>query len=248
MKRLQDKIAVITGAGKGLGAATARLFARHGARVVVVDIDEAAAVDVANQIEKDSGIARGVRADITVSKDVEQVMDDTVDLWKRIDVLVNNAGIWVPGTVTDTSEQDWDRLMSVNVNGAYLCSRYAVPHMQAAGGGSIVCIASASGVVGQMNQVAYNTSKHAVVGLVRCMALDHAVANIRVNAVCPGVIRTPMLDVQSEEQLEAMRGMHPINRIAEPEEIAETVLHLAGDESSFTTGCVYLVDGGMTAR
>ena len=248
MKRLQDKTAVITGAGKGLGAATARLFARHGARVVIVDIDEAAAVDVADQIEKDSGIARGVRADITIARDVQQVMDDTIDLWERIDVLVNNAGIWIPGTVTDTSEQDWDRLMSVNVNGAYLCSRYAVPHMQAAGGGSIVCIASASGVVGQMNQIAYNTSKHAVVGLVRCMALDHAEANIRVNAVCPGVIRTPMLDVQSEEQLEAMRGMHPINRIAEPEEIAETVLHLSGDESSFTTGCVYLVDGGMTAR
>jgi meso-butanediol dehydrogenase/(S,S)-butanediol dehydrogenase/diacetyl reductase len=248
MKRLQNKVAIITGAGQGLGAATARLFARHGARIVVADINESAAAVVADQIEKDAGSARGVRVDITAAEDVHRLMDDTVDLWGRLDVLVNNAGIWVPGAVTDTQELDWDRVMSVNVKGAYLCSRYAVPLMQAAGGGSIVCIASASGVVGQLNQVAYNTSKHAVVGLVRCMALDHAEANIRVNAVCPGVIRTPMLDGQPEEQLEAMRGMHPINRIAEPEEIAEAVLHLAGDESSFTTGCVYLVDGGMTAR
>ena len=148
--------------------------------------------------------------------------------------------------VLDTEETDCDLVMNVNLKGAYLCSRAAIPHMKQQGGGSIVCIASASGVIGQKNQVAYNVSKHGVIGLVRCMALDHAIAGIRVNAVCPGAFNSPMLDTLSKERLLALKSMHPLGRLAEPLEIAQTVLHIASDESSFTTGSVILVDGGLT--
>ena len=137
--------------------------------------------------------------------------------------------------------------MAINLTGSYLCSRHAIPHLERSGGGSIVCIASSSGVVGQKGQVAYNVSKHGVIGLVRCMALDHADAGIRVNAVCPGVMNTPMLDALSAEQRAGLAARHPLGRVAEPAEVARTVLHLAADESSFTTGALFLVDGGLTA-
>ncbi len=247
MKRLEGAAAVITGGGQGLGAAIARLFGREGASVVVADINEVTAQAVAEDIVAEGGSALAIRADISLTRDAESLITKTVEQLGRVDVLVNNAGIARMGTVVDVDETDWDLVMAVNLKGAYLCSRAAVPHMERQGGGSIVCIASASGVIGQQAQVAYNVSKHGVIGLVRCMALDHARAGIRVNAVCPGTINTPMLEALSDEQMADLRAMHPLGRLAEPGEIAQMVLHLASDEASFTTGSVILVDGGFTA-
>lgn len=238
----------MTGAGRGLGAEIAELFAREGARVVVSDVDGVSADATARRIVEAGGEALGLQADVTSAGDAERLMEAAVARFGGLDALVNNAGIASAGTVRRVTEEEWDRVMAINVKGIYLCSRYAVDVMARSGGGSIICIASASGVIGQRNQVAYNVSKHAVIGLVRCMALDHAAEGIRVNAVCPGTMRTPMLDALGSAQLEALEAMHPLGRIGDPAEIAQTVLHLAADESSFTTGAVILVDGGLTAQ
>lgn len=247
MGRLEGKSAVVTGAGRGLGASVAQLFAQEGARVVVSDVDGASAGATTRRILDAGGEAVGLRADVTSAGDAERLTQTAVEQFGGLDVLVNNAGIASAGSVCEVTPEEWDRVMAINLKGSYLCSRYAVAHMARAGGGSIVCISSASGVIGQLAQVAYNVSKHGVIGLVRCMALDHAADGVRVNAVCPGVMRTPMLDALSAEQLAALEAMHPLGRVADPAEIAQAVLHLAGDESSFTTGGVFLVDGGLTA-
>ena len=247
MGRLVGKRAVVTGAGRGLGASVAELFAREGARVVVSDIDATSAHGTARRIVDAGGEAVGLHADVTSAADAERLTQVAVERFGGLDVLVNNAGIASAGTVCEVTPEEWDRVLAINLKGAYLCSRFAVAYMARSGGGSIVCIASASGVIGQQAQVAYNVSKHGVIGLVRCMALDHAADGIRANAVCPGVMRTPMLDALSAEQLAALEAMHPLGRIADPAEIAQAVLHLAGDESSFTTGGVFLIDGGLTA-
>ncbi len=239
---------MVTGAGRGFGAVVAELLARHGARVVVCDVDAASADATAGRITEQGGEAFAVRVDVSSPADTERLAEFAVEHLGGIDVLVNNAGISSAGTVCEVAPEDWDRVMAINLKGVYLCSRYAVPHMARSGGGSIVCIASASGVIGQEGQVAYNVSKHGVIGLVRCMALDHAADGIRVNAVCPGTMRTPMLDALGAEQLAALEAMHPLGRIGDPAEIAQLVLHLASDESSFTTGAVFLADGGLTAR
>ena len=247
MGRLAGKRAVVTGAGRGLGASVAELFAREGARVVVSDVDATSADGTARRIVDAGGEAVGLHADVTSAADAERLTQVAVERFGGLDVLVNNAGIASAGTVCEVTPEEWDRVLAINLKGSYLCSRYAIAHMARSGGGSIVCIASASGVIGQQAQVAYNVSKHGVIGLVRCMALDHAADGIRANAVCPGVMRTPMLDALSAEQLAALEAMHPLGRIADPAEIAQAVLHLAGDESSFTTGGVFLIDGGLTA-
>ena len=245
--RLSGKSAVVTGAARGLGAAVADLFAREGACVTVGDVDAAGAEETARRIVLAGGRAVASAGDISSSEDAERLINSAVECFGGVDVLVNNAGVASAGAVTEVDEQEWDRVMSVNIKGVYLCSRAAVGHMERGGGGSIVCISSASGVIGQTGQVAYNVSKHGVIGLVRCMALDHAAAGIRVNAVCPGVMNTPMLDALSPEQLDWLRAVHPLGRLAEPSEVANLVLHLASEESSFTTGSVVLIDGGLTA-
>lgn len=245
--RLSGKSAVVTGAARGLGAAVADLFAREGACVTVGDVDAAGAEETARRIVLAGGRAVASAGDVSSSEDAERLINSAVECFGGVDVLVNNAGVASAGAVTEVDEQEWDRVMSVNLKGVYLCSRAAVGHMERGGGGSIVCISSASGVIGQTGQVAYNVSKHGVIGLVRCMALDHAAAGIRVNAVCPGVMNTPMLDALSPEQLDWLRAVHPLGRLAEPSEVANLVLHLASEESSFTTGSVVLIDGGLTA-
>ena len=245
--RLQGRAAVITGAGQGIGAATARLFDEEGARLVLADIRGGPVEEVVTEIRAGGGEALFVQTDVTSDAGCRRMVEAAVDAYGGLNILVNNAGIAGKGMVTEVTEEFWDRVMAVNLKSVFLASRHAVPHMERGGGGSIVCIASVAGVTGEKGQVAYNTSKHGVIGLVRCMAFDHAPAGIRVNAVCPGAIDTPLLSPLTEERRTRLEGMHLMGRLGRPEEIARAVLHLASDESSFTTGAAYFVDGGYTA-
>ena len=248
MKRLSGKTAIVTGAAGGLGSAICRLFAREGAGVAVADLDWEAARALAGEIAAAGGRAFPVRADVTSAEDAAEMTEAAVRFAGGVDILVNNAGIAGLGAVTEISEADWNRVLAVNLTGAYLCSRRVIPEMIRAGGGSIVCVSSVAGVVAQPGQAAYHASKHGLIGLVRAMALDHARDGIRVNAVCPGAVDTPLLSPLTEERMADLAARHALGRIAQPEEIAAAVLHLAGDESSFTTGTALLADGGWTAQ
>lgn len=250
MKRLDGKTAIVTGAAGGLGSAICRLFAREGAGVAVADLDLEGAGTLAGEIIAAGGRAVAVRADVTSAEETAEMTAAAVRLagGNGVDILVNNAGIAGLGAVTEITEEDWNRVLSVNLTGAYLCSRRVIPEMIRAGGGSIVCVSSVAGVTAQAGQAAYHASKHGLIGLVRAMALDHARDGIRVNAVCPGAVDTPLLSPLTGERMATLADRHALGRIARPEEIAAAVLHLAGDESSFTTGTAMLVDGGWTAQ
>ena len=248
MARMKDKVAVITGAGKGLGEAMALLFSREGAKIVVFDIDDRAGRDTVEQIWEQGGEAISVHGDVSKADDVVRLIDDAVDAYDRVDVLVNNAGIHVDKTVADTTEAEWDEILGVNLKGYLLCSKAAIPQMRRQGGGNIICISSISGLIGQLNQAAYNASKHGIIGLVRCMAYDHAQENIRANAICPGVMNTPLVASVSEEHIAPYRKANLLERFAEPIEVVNAALFLASDESSHVTGSTMVVDGGYTTK
>lgn len=248
MARLKDKIAVITGSGKGLGEAIALLFSREGAKIVVFDIDEPAGRETVEQIQEQGGEAIFVHGDVSNPDDAARLIDAAVDAYGRVDVLVNNAGIHVDRTVADTTEAEWDRILGVNLKGVFLCSKAAIPQMRRQGGGNIICISSISGLIGQLNQAAYNASKHGIIGLVRCMAYDHALENIRANAICPGVMNTPLVASVPEEHIAPYRKTSLLERFAEPSEVANAALFLASDESSYVTGSAMVVDGGYTTK
>lgn len=248
MARMKDKIAVITGAGKGLGEAMALLFSREGAKIVVFDIDERAGRETVEQIREKAGEAIFVQGDVSKSDDAVRLIDDAVDAYDRVDVLVNNAGIHVDKTVADTTEAEWDEILGVNLKGCFLCSKAVIPQMRRQGGGNIICISSISGLIGQLNQAAYNASKHGIIGLVRCMAYDHAQENIRANAICPGVMNTPLVASVPEEHIAPYRKANLLERFAEPIEVANAALFLASDESSHVTGSAMVVDGGYTTK
>ena len=248
MSRLKDKVAVITGSGMGLGEAMALLFSREGARIVVPDINQAAGEETVNAIRKEGGNAIFVRAEVSKADDTERMIAAAVEFYGRVDVLVNNAGVQVEKNVPDTTEAEWDYVLGVNLKGAFLCSKSVIPQMRRQGGGSIICISSISGLVGQPNQASYNASKHGVIGLVRSMACDHAPENIRVNAICPGSMNTPMVANIPEEHLAPYRKANLFGRFAEPMEVAYAALFLASDESSYVTGSVMTVDGGYTTK
>jgi len=251
--RLADKVALITGGASGIGRATALLFAREGAAVSVVDLDEPGGQAVAQTIVDGGGRAIFVRCDVTQAADCRRAVQRTVDELGSLDILFNNAGIIRRATVLETSEAEWDRVMAVNVKSVFLLSKYVIPVMARAGAGVIINTASGWGLAGGRKAAAYCASKGAVVLLTKAMALDHGEQNIRVNCICPGDTDTPMLRdearqlVQADERFLAEAAERPLQRIGKPEDIAQAALYLASDASSFVTGTALVVDGGGLA-
>jgi len=253
MGKLTGKRALITGAASGIGRATALLLAREGAAVAVVDVDEAGGQAVAQQIRDEGGQAIFLRCDVTRADDCRHAVQRTVERLGGLDILFNNAGIIRRADVVDTTEEEWDRVMAVNVKSIFLLSKYAIPVMAQAGGGAIVNTSSGWGLVGGRNAVSYCASKGAVVNMTRAMALDHGPQNIRVNCICPGDTDTPMLQNEARQLGEsdavflADAADRPLQRIGRPEDIARAVLYLVSDDASFVTGTALVVDGGGLA-
>ena len=247
--RLRDKVAIITGGASGIGKATALLFAKEGAKVVVADQNEAGGKETVDHIRSNEGEAISVRADVTSSQDVQGMVKAAIDAYGKLVILFNNAGIAMRLPVADLPEEDWDRCIDINLKGVYLCSKYAIPEMIKNDGGSIINMASIYGVVGGKTRAAYVASKGGVVNLTRGMALDYAADNIRVNCICPGFTETPLVCgvVKTPEEYQALAVQHPMGRLARPLEIAYGALYLASDESSFVTGIALPIDGGYTA-
>jgi NAD(P)-dependent dehydrogenase (short-subunit alcohol dehydrogenase family) len=251
--RFKRKAVLVTGAGSGIGEKTAIAFGREGAAVAVNDIAPARAAATVRRIERAGGRALAVPGDVSDAATAAAVIAAVLRRFRKLDVLVNNAGIGVTGTVLDTSEEDWDALMRVNVKAMFLLSRSALPAMIARKKGVIVNTSSIAGVAGVKDRAAYTASKHAVVGLTRAMALDHVAAGIRVNCICPGTTMTPWVTQRVRETrdpeatLAAMTARQPMGRLGTPEEIAAGILYLASDDASFATGTALVVDGGFTA-
>lgn len=249
--KLADKVAVLTGAGSGIGRATALLFAREGAKVVVIDIDAKAGQETVNMIKDDGGEAMLILTDITKASDVQDMVRTTVDTYHRLDILVNIAGIFTEGTVVETAEADWYRILGVNLDGSFLCMKYCIPEMVKGGEGVVVNVGSEAGLVGLKNQVAYNVSKSGVIALTKSTALDFADQNIRVNCLCPGRTLTPLVEkvIRESENPETTRRIlsedRPMKRMGTPEEIAAGILFLAAD-ATYATGTILAIDGGYT--
>lgn len=246
--RLDGRVAIITGGGSGLGESTARLFAGEGAKVVIADVNVEAGQRVVDDIRSVGSEALFVKTNVAVADDVRFMIEQAVNRFRQVDVLINNAGVQVEKAVPDTTEEDWDFVLSVNLKGAFLCSKYAIREMRKQKSGNIVCISSLSGVVSNPRQASYNASKHGLIGLAKCMAQDHAMEGIRVNVVCPGSMNTPMLEGVPEEHLAPYRKANLLQRFADPGEVANCILFLVSDDASFVTGAVLVADGGYTTK
>lgn len=246
---LKDKVAIITGGGSGIGAATAQLFAKEGARVVVVDVKDTGA-KISKNIKASSGEALFIKADVAEAKSIQRMVQKTIDHYGKIDILHNHAGILIVGDVMSLEESDWDRSINTNLKSVYLVSKYVIPHFVKHGGGVIINTASSAGLCPGRGYSAYSTSKAAIIMLTKCMALDFASLNIRVNCICPGPTDTPLFmpkDLLEHKKQKIKWGQElPIGRMGNPEDIAKAVLFLASDESSFATGTALVVDGGRS--
>jgi NAD(P)-dependent dehydrogenase (short-subunit alcohol dehydrogenase family) len=250
---LAGKRALITGGASGIGQATAMLFAREGAAVAIADVDEAGGETVVQTIRDVGGQAIFAPCDVTQAADCQRAVRLTVEELGGLDILFNNAGIIRRANVLDTTEKEWDRVMSVNVKSIFLMSKYAIPVMEKAGGGVIINTGSGWGLVGGADAVSYCASKGAVVNMTRAMAIDHGGGNIRVNCICPGDTDTGMLRREAQQlgvpdtEFLAEAAARPLGRIGTPEDIARAALYLASDAASFVTGAVLVVDGGGLA-
>jgi NAD(P)-dependent dehydrogenase (short-subunit alcohol dehydrogenase family) len=249
MKVLENKVAIITGAGSGIGKAAAELFAREGAKVVVSDINEEHGKRAVEEIIKNGGEAYFVKADSSKAEDNESLVKQTIEKYGRLDIAVNNAGIGGPLGLTGEYPLDgWKKVIDINLSGVFYGLRYQIPAMLPAGG-SIVNIASILGNAGTRFSPAYVAAKHGVVGLTKAAALEYADKKIRINSVGPGYIKTPLvMNALDSDTLKALVGLHPIGRLGESEEIAELILWLASSKSSFVTGAYYAADGGYLAQ
>jgi len=252
MKRLDGKIALVTGGSSGIGRAAALAFAREGAKVVIADVLIEGSEETVQIIEKSGGQAIFFKTDVSKSDEVEALIKKTAETCGRLDCAFNNAGVGGGRAATaKCTEEEWDRVIEINLKGVWLCMKYEIQQMLKQGGGAIVNTASVAGLVGFQGTPAYVASKHGVVGLTKAAALEYANSGIRINAVCPGVIRTPMIDriVAARPQMEEVyTAMHPVGRLGEPEEIAEAVVWLCSDAASFVTGHAMVVDGGLVAQ
>ena len=247
--RLKDKVAIITGAASGIGKATAKLFAEHGAKIVIADIDEEGSRQTIANIQEKGNNTTYVVTDVTISNNTTRMVQETVKRHGKLDILINSAGIAMRLPVAELSEEDWHRCLDVNLTGVFLSSKAAIPEMQKNGSGSIINMSSIYGIVGANVRAAYVASKGAVTNLTRGMALDYAKDNIRVNCICPGFVETPLVAgvVKTPEEYQTLANKHPLQRLGKPEEIAYGALYLASDESAFVTGIALPIDGGYTA-
>ncbi|MEV8148561.1 SDR family oxidoreductase [Arthrobacter sp. NPDC080073] len=243
------KVAMVTGGGSGMGRATALAFAAAGARTVVIDLSDETGRETADLIKERGGEAIAVRCDVTRSEDVKAATDATIAAYGRLDAAFNNAGL-EHGLIAaaDISEAEFDRIVDVSLRGVFLSMKYQIPFMLANGGGAIVNTASAAGLIGFKGQAAYTAAKHGIVGLTKSAALDYARQKVRINAICPGIVDTPMMDRVTGGTPEGRAGtiaMEPVGRMGRPEEIADSVLWLCSDAASFVVGHALSVDGGM---
>jgi NAD(P)-dependent dehydrogenase (short-subunit alcohol dehydrogenase family) len=252
--RLQDKVSIITGGASGMGRVAARMFAAEGAQVVVADVTEPAAQSVVDEVTAAGGRAIAVAADVSKEADAKRMVDAAVEAFGRVDVLYNNAGIMPEAdhSVIDTSVEDWDRVMAVNVRGVFLGCKYAIPKMVEQGSGSVINISSFVALIGCSNpQDAYTASKGAVLALTKSLAVQFAPKGVRTNAICPGPVETPLLMdwlVKDEEAKRIRLARNPTGRFGKPEEIVHMAIYLASDESRWTNGAALVVDGGITVN
>jgi NAD(P)-dependent dehydrogenase (short-subunit alcohol dehydrogenase family) len=252
MKKLEGKTVIITGVSSGIGRATAILFAQEGANIVGADIDSDEGKNVIETIKRSGGNAIFVKTDVSNTEDVKELVGKALE-FQKIDVLFNNAGVEVVKKLEDTNVEEWDRTININLKSAFLCSKYIIPEMRKSGGGVIINNSSAAALVGSFSPV-YSASKGGLVALAKSLAVELAPDNIRVNCICPGAIETPMLQRVIEKQgdpkiiRETRTASYPLGRFGTPEEVAQTALFLASNDSSFVTGGVFVVDGGFTSR
>lgn len=252
--RLAGKVAIVTGSGSGIGAATARLFAREGARVVVADWNRDGGTATAEAIRGDGGEALFCHTDVSRTDQVQSLIAATTETYGALHILFNNAAVQILGRLADTAEDDWDRIHSVNLKGVFLCCKYAIPAMIRSGGGSIINMASVLAVVGDPDLAAYCAAKGGVVALTKAAALAYGPEGIRCNCISPGDVNTPMVkeyfekDPNPERLRKEIASKYALRRIAEPQEVAQTALFLASEASSFMTGSMLLVDGGLTSK
>jgi NAD(P)-dependent dehydrogenase (short-subunit alcohol dehydrogenase family) len=252
--QLKDAVAIVTGGGSGIGKAISKVFAEEGASVVVADWNQETGAATAEEICRQGGSAVFRQTDVSHAKDVERMVGAAVEQYGKLDILVNDAAIQILGKLVDTSEEDWDRLHSVNLKGVFLGCKYAIPAMIRSGGGSIVNIASILGFVGDPDLVAYCAAKGGVIAMTRAAALSYGPDGIRINCICPGDVDTPMVQdyFNKDPNPDALRRQiyqhYALRRIASPEEIARVAVFLGSQSSSFITGGTLVVDGGLTVK